>query len=189
MNEIGEAIKELRKKKGLSQEELAEASKVNLRTIQRIERNKSEPRGTTLNLICCALGITTEDILDYGKQMDKNYLIYFHLSVLTFLVIPTGNLILPMILWLTKKDKIIGLKEIGINLLNFQIVWTFVTFLVLTIGALFKILHWRFGSGYPLFIFWGTSYSINIIIPIFNAIKTKNGKDKILYPNIIRIIK
>jgi len=37
MNEIGTKIKELRRKKGLSQEELAENSKVNLRTIQRIE--------------------------------------------------------------------------------------------------------------------------------------------------------
>jgi len=38
------------------------------------------------------------------------------------LVFPLGNIILPMILWLTKKDKIIGLKEVGANLLNYQIV-------------------------------------------------------------------
>ena len=98
MNEIGEKIKEVRKKKGLSQEELAESSKVNLRTIQRIENNESEPRGKTLNLICEVLDINVEDILDYGKQPDKSYLIIFHLSVIAFLAIPVGNIILPLIL-------------------------------------------------------------------------------------------
>ncbi len=36
MSEIGQKIKEVRKRKGLSQEDLAEASHINLRTIQRI---------------------------------------------------------------------------------------------------------------------------------------------------------
>ena len=122
MNEIGNKIKELRKKKGLSQEELAELASVNLRTIQRIESNESEPRGNTLNLICKVLDINAEDILDYGKEADDSYMICFHISVISFLVFPLGNIILPMILWLTKKDKIIGLKEVGANLLNYQIV-------------------------------------------------------------------
>ena len=58
MNKIGKKIKEARKKKGLSQEDLAESAKVNLRTIQRIEKNENEPRGKTLNLICSVLDIT-----------------------------------------------------------------------------------------------------------------------------------
>ena len=105
MKEIGLKIKELRKKKGWSQEELADEAKVNLRTIQRIENNESEPRGKTLSLICTALDINTEDILDYGKEEDHNYLFFFYLSVLSFLVIPLGNIILPLILWLNKKIK------------------------------------------------------------------------------------
>ena len=99
MNTLGGKIKELRKKKGLSQEELAESSKVNLRTIQRIEKDQSEPRGKTLNLICQVLGVNAEDILDYGKEENTQYLMFFHLSVLVFLCIPLGNIILPMILW------------------------------------------------------------------------------------------
>ena len=43
MEEIGEKIREVRKKKGLSQEALAELAEVNLRTIQRIENNESKP--------------------------------------------------------------------------------------------------------------------------------------------------
>ena len=57
MNSIGNKILEIRKSKGLTQEELAELSKVNLRTIQRIENNENEPRGKTLNLICDVLEI------------------------------------------------------------------------------------------------------------------------------------
>ena len=110
MNEIGKRIRDIRKKKGLSQEELAESAKVNLRTIQRIENNESEPRGKTLNLICDVLQINAEDILDYGKQPDKSYLTIFHLSVIVFLAIPVGNIIVPLILWMNKKDKIISKK-------------------------------------------------------------------------------
>ena len=187
MNEIGKKIREVRKKKGLSQEELAESSKVNLRTIQRIENNESEPRGKTLSLICEVLDINTEDVLDYGKQDDKSYLIIFHLSVIVFLAIPVGNIILPLILWLTKKDKIIGLKEIGANLLNFQIIWTVFSFISIIAFALFKIMH--YGDHKILFYIFIGLYALNIILPIFFAIKTNNGKTKSLYPNFIRLIK
>lgn len=63
MSLIGRKINETRKSKGLTQEELAELSKVNLRTIQRIENNESEPRGKTLMLICEALDINLEDLI------------------------------------------------------------------------------------------------------------------------------
>ena len=187
MNEIGKRIRDIRKKKGLSQEELAESAKVNLRTIQRIENNESEPRGKTLNLICDVLQINPEDILDYGKQPDKSYLTIFHLSVIVFLAIPVGNIIVPLILWMNKKDKIIGLKEIGANLLNYQIVWSIITFSSITAFAFSKIMHYGY---YPIlfYVFIGL-YALNIILPIIFAIKTNKGKTQNLYPNIIKLIK
>ena len=191
MNEIGKKIKEVRKRKGLSQEELAESAKVNLRTIQRIENNESEPRGKTLNLICEVLDLNAEDILDYGKKTDKDYLIYFHLSVLTGLVFPSGNIIIPLILWMTKKDKIIGLKDIGANLLNFQILWTFLAFTTLIIDAFLKFIHFEIGPGnfvLSLYI-WVFLYMINIILPVLFAKKIRNGKMGNFYPNIIKLIK
>ncbi|WP_433778634.1 DUF4870 domain-containing protein [Flavobacterium anhuiense] len=187
MNEIGKKIKEIRKKKGLSQEELAETSKVNLRTIQRIENDENEPRGKTLNLICEVLDINTEDVLDYGKHEDKSYLIVFHLSVLVFLAIPVGNIILPLILWIAKKDKIIGLKEIGANLLNYQIVWSIFTFIVITVFAVSKIMH--YGQSLMLLYIFIAFYILNIALPIFFAIKTSKKMSINLYPNLIRIIK
>ena len=184
---IGEKIKEIRKKKGLSQEELAESAKINLRTIQRIENNESEPRGKTLHLICKVLDVNAEDILDYGKHSDKNYLVIFHLSVLAFLVIPVGNIILPLILWMNKKEKIVGLKEIGANLLNFQIVWSILTFLSVTLFAFFKIMH--YGSYQILIYVFIGLYVLNIVLPIVFAIRASKGKIGAFYPNIIKLIK
>ena len=191
MSGIGKKIKEIRKRKGLSQEELAEASKVNLRTIQRIENNESEPRGKTLNLICNVLDINTEELFEYGKHTDKDYLIYFHLSVLSGLVIPIGNIIVPLILWMNQKDKIIGLKEIGANLLNFQIFWTFFAFAALIIGVLLKITHLEFGPGnFILSLYtWGFLYILNIILPILFAIKIRNGSIGNFYPRILKWVK
>jgi transcriptional regulator with XRE-family HTH domain len=42
--ELAKKIKELRARKGLSQDELATASQLNLRTIQRIESGETEPK-------------------------------------------------------------------------------------------------------------------------------------------------
>ncbi|NMH89425.1 helix-turn-helix domain-containing protein [Flavivirga algicola] len=192
MNELGEKIKALRKRKGLSQEELADTAKVNLRTIQRIENNQNEPRGKTLHLICEALNLNAEDILDYDKQTDKNYLIYLHLSVISFLVIPLGNIILPLILWLTKKNKVIGLKEAGINLLNFQIFWTFITYGLIIIFVILKFMYFNLGglgSFKILILFLLAFNAVNIILPILFSIKISRGKTKGFYPNIIKPIK
>ena len=187
MHGIGKKIREIRKKKGLSQEELAESAKVNLRTIQRIENSESEPRGKTLNLICEVLDINAEAILDYGKQPDKGYLTIFHLSVIVFLAIPVGNIIVPLILWMNKKDKIVGLKEIGVNLLNYQILWSVMTFLSITGFAFLKIMHYAY---YPflLYIFMAL-YALNILLPITFAIKTSKGKTENFFPTIMKLIK
>ncbi|QRM88270.1 DUF4870 domain-containing protein [Lacinutrix sp. WUR7] len=187
MNEIGKKVKEARKMKGLSQEELADLAKINLRTIQRIETNQNEPRGKTLHLICEVLEINAEDILDYGKTNDNNFLIYFHLSVLTFLFIPIGNIILPLILWLTKKDKIIGLKNIGANVLNFQIIWTFVTSTIVIGYAFLKIMHYETFSSLGYIIIG--LYLLNIIIPIISVIKIRKNNFQKTYPSLIQIIK
>jgi len=121
MESIGTKILEIRKRKGLTQEELSDLSKINLRTLQRIEKDETEPRGNTLKNLCQTLEINIEDILDYGKIEDFKFIKFFHLSVLTFVIIPLGNIILPMILWLTKRDKILYLNEQGVSLLNYQI--------------------------------------------------------------------
>lgn len=71
MNWIAKNISETRKIKGLTQEELAELAKLNLRTIQRIENSESEPRGKTLDLICEALEINPKELLLKEKPNSK----------------------------------------------------------------------------------------------------------------------
>ncbi|RED49564.1 helix-turn-helix transcriptional regulator [Seonamhaeicola aphaedonensis] len=75
MGNIGNLIKETRNKKALSQEELAELANVNLRTIQRIENNESNPRNKTISLIFDALELNWTDIETTKEQPNKNYLI------------------------------------------------------------------------------------------------------------------
>ena len=68
METIGAKILEIRKRKGLTQEKLSDLSKINLRTLQRIEKGTSEPRSDTLNNLCQVLEVNMEDLLDFGKM-------------------------------------------------------------------------------------------------------------------------
>lgn len=196
MNPIGSKIKEIRLKKGMSQEELAEKSQVSLRTIQRIENNENEPRGKTMQLICESLGIPIEELLDYDKKEDLQFLMFFHLSVLCGIAIPTGNIILPLVLWLTKKDKIQGLQKIGAKLLSFQILWTCLSFLLpvlyLVAGSqgLFDLIEEQVSTILNLkFAFYMNFFfgSINYIAAVILAIANRKGK-KITYPSVIPMI-
>jgi transcriptional regulator with XRE-family HTH domain len=62
METIGDKILEIRKRKGLTQEELSDLAKINLRTLQRIEKGETVPRGNTLKMLCSVLEINMEDI-------------------------------------------------------------------------------------------------------------------------------
>jgi transcriptional regulator with XRE-family HTH domain len=187
MENVGYKISEIRKRKGLTQEELSDLSKIHLRTLQRIEKDETEPRGNTLKNLCKILEINIEDILDYNKSDDLKFVKYFHLSVLAFIIIPLGNIILPMILWLTKRDKIIDLNEQGADLLNFQILRTLVFYAIFITFAFFKIQH---SNDYLVFLYLaGFMYLINIIYPIFIFIMIGKGKLRRYYFCLIRFIK
>src|SRR5690554_213162 len=54
--ELGQKILELRKQKGLTQEELVDLCNINVRTLQRIEAGEVTPRSFTLKTILNVLG-------------------------------------------------------------------------------------------------------------------------------------
>lgn len=56
--DLGKKILELRKQKGLTQEELVEKCNINVRTIQRIEAGETMPRSFTIKTILQALDVT-----------------------------------------------------------------------------------------------------------------------------------
>lgn len=60
--ELGKKISELRKEKGLTQEELVDLCNINVRTIQRIEAGEVTPRSYTLKTILKALDCDLEEI-------------------------------------------------------------------------------------------------------------------------------
>ena len=100
-------IKELRIKKGLTQEELADLTDLSARTIQRIENGEVDPRAYTLQMIAKALdvdfslfiGDEAEDNQEIQKIGKKNWSALIHLSGLLPLIFPT------LLLWNRKKDK------------------------------------------------------------------------------------
>lgn len=62
---LGKRITELRKQKGLTQEELVAQCNINVRTIQRIEAGEVNPRSYTIKIILEVLG---EDLKDIQKE-------------------------------------------------------------------------------------------------------------------------
>lgn len=138
---LAEKIELLRKSKGLSQEALADQSSINLRTLQRIEAGETEPRGNTLRLIAKALDTPIEELLDFTKTADPDFLQLMNLATLSFWVIPLGNLFIPLIFWVMKRDKVQGVYELGRRIINFQITWCFITY-----GFLFSWIVSLFGT-------------------------------------------
>lgn len=187
METIGKKIAGIRKQKGLTQEEVSELAKINLRTLQRIEKGETDPRGNSLKGICDALQINIEDIVDYGKFEDRNYLMFLHLSVMTFVLIPFGNIILPLILWLNKRDKIMEVQKQGANILNYQIFWAVISNAVLITGAYLKINH--LGNSKAFIYAFFILCMINFIYPVIIGVIINKGKVKNFYPAPFRIIK
>ncbi len=120
---LGKRVKELRLSNGYSQEYLADESNLNLRTIQRIESGTTVPRGDTLSRLATALKINTDELLDWSKQEDKSQLILLNLSGLSIILNPFLGLIIPMAIWVSKREKIVNADKNGKQLLNFQITW------------------------------------------------------------------
>ena len=193
MDNIGQKIVELRKSKGYTQEDLAEKAKVNLRTIHRIENDENKPSGNTLKLICEALDTLPEKIIDYGKKEDLKLLVLMHLSVVTYLVIPIGNILIPLIFWVSKKDKIIKLDEKGTRLLNFQIIWTILTTITLSAALLTATLELTNPKNgyisYVLLFLFVILNIINVAMAVIIAYRIKRKSKYTSYPNLIRIIK
>lgn len=187
MNTIGAKILEIRKRKGLSQVELSDLSKINLRTLQRIEKGVTEPHGNTLKNLCQVLEVKIEDVLNYNKTDDLKFIKFFHLSVLTFIILPVGNVILPLILWRKKRDKIVYLEEQGINLLNFQILWTLICNVFILFYSIFRIQHWS-NSMFFLYL-TGIFYMMNILYPITISFLIGKGRVRNYYYSGIKFIK
>jgi len=97
---------------------------------------------------------------------DNQFIVLAHLSQLIILVTGFGSLLLPLILWITQKDKIYQMDTHGKNIVNFQlslIVWFVVCVPLILV----------FGLGLLGFAVLGV---LSIILPVVNAIKANRGE-------------
>lgn len=191
---IAEKIKQIRTQKGFSQEELAEKTNLSLRTIQRVENGKSDPRGNTIIRIAEALNVTIDSFIDFQKEENNTYLASLHISALCFLLFPLLGIILPLLLWISKKDQIKSLTSHAKKLLSFQITWTILLFMGL-IGFLFWG-NYKIGAMsdispsivseiyFPIYIFMGGLYMYNLIIITYNVLRVRAGKNAWYQPKI-----
>ena len=194
--DLAKKIKELRTRKGFSQDELAETAQINLRTVQRIEGGETEPRGDTLKRLANALTVTPDELIDWAEQEDKGVLIMLNLSALSFIAFPILGIIVPLALWFLKKEKIKNLNEMGKRLLNFQITWCMLIFLcygLVIAGMIFGIRILRFTilgfNDLELFVFMvPVLYVLNGIFIIINTYRSYKGKT-VFYKPALRFLR
>jgi len=111
------------------------------------------------------------------KQEERSLGLACHLLALAGLVVPFGNILGPLIMWLVKKDESAFVDDQGKEALNFNITISiagFVAFLLIFVvigGILLPIIG----------IFW-------LVMTIIAAVKA-NGGERYRYPLTIRLIK
>ena len=185
--ELAKRIKEMRNRKGFSQEELSEISGLSLRTIQRIENGETEPLGDSLKRISNALNVNPEELIDWTIKEDRGYLKTLNLSALTFIFFPLLGILVPFIMWITKKDKLKDLDKIGKDLINFEITWTLILFIGLILNPIIQSTTGEVSFSMiivPGLIFLTIMYGVNFIFIIFNTFQISNEKDVRYFPKI-----
>lgn len=65
MQTFGARLKRIRESRGLSQSQLADKTGINRRTIRNYEQNLREPKLSTIEWLCGALGLTASDLLGF----------------------------------------------------------------------------------------------------------------------------
>ena len=183
---LGEKISLQRKNKGLSQELLAENCGISLRTIQRIENNKSKPRPYTLKVIADALNMQMEQLeeIDNSELAKNNSISKINLintSALLGVLIPLLNIIAPVLIWrLNRQNPLVNEK--GRKVISFQILLFLFSLLILpTTHFLHYKITGEFISGrVPMVI---VVYIILLLVNVFfiikNAIRLKTGNTEI----------
>jgi transcriptional regulator with XRE-family HTH domain len=171
-------IKNIREKSGLTQVELAKQTGLSLRTIQRLESSNKEPKGHSLTTLSEVFNMESSALqeqfkrIELTKNSDKTSIELINLSILSFIGIPFGNIIFPLILWYrNRKSKFVN--KIGRRIINFQIIWWITLSFLLAISPFIsrKFLSDTQIILYVLFV----GYAINVIVVIITAMKLKRN--------------
>jgi uncharacterized Tic20 family protein len=160
-----------RRKKGLTQEQLAELSGVTTRTIQRIEKGAVVPHIQTLKMLADCLDIETALLMDApeGNTQTKpkvkttSIIPLFHLLALLGLGFPILNIVLPFALWILKKEEDPEFDRQGKQVLNFHLTLTILFFPAIVLMVFY------FPVGFPIVV---ATYAFMVIITLINLFRS-----------------
>ena len=109
---------------------------------------------------------------------EQNWAMFCHLAALSGFVIPLGNVIGPLVVWLIKKDTMPLVNEHGKEALNFQItvLMAFVVCILLSLVFIGFLLMFVVGIG-------------ALVLTIMAAVKVSNGQFDYKYPFALRLVK
>jgi uncharacterized Tic20 family protein len=198
---IAKKIIHFRKLKGITQETLAEITGLNVRTIQRIESGEVDPRLYTLKSIADALGVNLEELLPEPTQHELNQLAILHITPLGFFLFPViGNVLLPFIFWMLKREEINGINKHGKDILNGQLTYSIILSIVFVLQMLIIFMpallpSWNFSyevfKYFPFYFGAGMFVSAAVfgIFPGINAMRVYHGKNPWKYPLKINFFK
>ena len=110
-------------------------------------------------------------------RQDRQLLVLTHLSQLITLVTGFGSLLLPLVLWLTQKEKVYQMNTHGKNIINFQL--SLIVYCIICIPLILL-----FGLGLLGFLVLGI---ISVVFPIINAVKASRGESP-TYPLSLNFI-
>lgn len=198
---IAKKIIHYRKLKGITQEALSELTGLNVRTIQRIESGEVDPRLYTLKSIADALSVSLEELLPEPTQHELNQIAVLHITPAGFFLFPVvGNVLLPFIFWMLKREEINGINKHGKDILNSQLTYSIV--IAIGIGAVMAMAFIQiffpgnqffsyFFMQLPIYVVIGMMLSAVVfgILPAINAIRVSNGKNPWRYPFKITFFK
>lgn len=131
---LGKQIVGYRKNHGYSQEELSHISGISLRTIQRIEKGKVNPRGHTLRALARSLEIELHDLKTEDFSPDNQISAKTRtLNTLGLLVIllPLVSILIQVIYW-TKNKHSLSSDSAAEKVLSFQILWIMLVLIFIT---------------------------------------------------------
>ncbi|KQC02762.1 helix-turn-helix transcriptional regulator [Pedobacter sp. Hv1] len=185
MKSTGKIIYEVRMKKGISQEELAAMAKVNLRTIQRIENDLNEPRGTTINLICNVLQIDQHELKPQVEENDFGHLVQKSINVIFTILLNVT--IAAIIVYLTVYDNANIYSRIGAFILCVLFPY-FIVLLTRSSTSLMRLV--KFGTGF-IFVIIFLLFQVKMSTAVLSGaiLSSLIGLSILFYGNLIQLKK
>jgi len=171
--ELHQKIITARKKKGLTQEQLADLTNVTVRTIQRIESGESTPRPFTIKAIAAALDSSfevlttseTENIemprehsIDHNGEDSKHFLKMLCLSCFSYIILPFIHFLIPRYILKKSNEQHPVVIAFARKVIRGQLYWKFsLWFLMLmTLAYNLGMASWS-----------GKKYLVSYLIPFF----------------------